>query len=158
MFGDQGHVHLRVEEASGSFDNADRLVVYGDSVEGVLGVLQNGNELETQVLGVHLRGEAVGGRLLLASGDFQRVALGRQVAQDLGLRRSVLQQGSADNGQDNGLRLVILDRQAGLGRVAVDELHAEDLGLGEADGGGDLEVGRLGLLDDFLYAFDLCGL
>ena len=150
-------IHLRVEDAGRGLDDGDGLVVGGESEEVVLLVLEHSHELQTDVLGMHLGREAVGQRLLLAGGDYQAIALAGEIAQDVRLVASVLDQRSADNGDGNGLGLLVVDGQAGLGRVAVDQLDAEDLRLREAGRDGDLQVGRLGLvaLDNLV---DLVGL
>lgn len=104
---------------------------------------------------MHLGAEAVRDRLLLSSGDLEGVLLAGQVAQDAGLSASIIEEGSADNGDADGRGLLVLDGEAGLGRVAVDELDAEDLGLREAGGDGYLEVGGDGVLFNLFNAFDL---
>lgn len=124
-------LHLRVEYAVGPLDNSDSLVVGGDSENGVLGVPQDSNELETEVLGVHLGGEGVGHGLLCAGRNLDGVLLRGKVAQDLKLAIDLLEQRATDNVHANGLRLVVGDGQAGLSGMAIDELDAEDLRLGE---------------------------
>jgi hypothetical protein len=124
-------LHLRVEDAVGPLDNSNSLVVGGDSEDGVLGVPQDSDELETEVLGVHLGGEGVGYSLLCTSRDLDRVLLRSKVAQDLELAIDLLEQRATDDVHANGLRLIVGDGQAGLSGMAVDELDAEDLRLGE---------------------------
>ena len=155
--GGDSSIHLWVKDAGGGLDDGDGLVVGGNGEEVVLLVLDHGDELQTEVLGVHLGGEAIGQRLLLAGGDLQAIALAGEVAQDLSLVALVLDQRAADNGDGDGLGLLVVDGQAGLGRVAVDQLDAEDLRLREAGGNGDLEIGRLGLAA-LNSLFDLVGL
>lgn len=149
------NIHLRVKNAGGSLNNADSLVVDGDGVEGFLRVLEHSYQLETHILGVHLGAEAVRDGLLLAGRNVERVALGGEILQDARFIAGVLEQRAADDGDADGLGLFIGDGQARLGGVAIDELHAEDLGLRKAGRHGDLEVGRLGLLDDLFDVFDL---
>lgn len=124
-------LHLRVEDAVGPLDNSNSLVVGGDSEDSVLGVPQDSDELETEVLRVHLGGEGVGHSLLCTSRDLDRVLLRSKVAQDLELAIDLLEQRATDNVHANGLRLVVGDGQAGLSGMAVNELDAKDLRLGE---------------------------
>lgn len=144
---------MRIEEAGGCFHDRDGLVVHRNGEEAVLVVAQNSYELQTKILGVELGGEAVGNCLLCTGGDLDGVLLGGEVANDTGL--SILLQGqrSANNGDANGRGLVVVDGQASFGGMAVDELDAKDLRLGERDRDLDVQVGRLRL---FLYdLFDL---
>lgn len=146
-------IHLGVKEAGRGLDNANSLIVDGDGEEVVLAVLQDGNQLEAEVAGMKLGGEAVRNGLLLASGDLNHVALGSQVAHNLALATDLLNQGASNHGDADGGRFIVGDGEPGLGSVAVDELHTKDLGLGEGDGDGDLEIGSLGnfiALDDLL--------
>lgn len=113
-------IHLRVKDAGGRLDNGDGLVVRGDS-EGIgLLVLDHSDELQADVLGVHLGREAVRQRLLLTAGDFQPVALAGEVAQDLRLLARIFDQGTTDDLDGDGLGFLVGDGQASLGRVAVD--------------------------------------
>ena len=139
-------VHLGVEEAGGRLNDADGLIVDRDGVEGALGILQDGDELQTQILGVQLGAERVGHRLLGAGRDLNRVALRSEVADDLRLAGGFLDERATDNGDANGSGLVVCDGETGLGGVAIDELHAKDLRLRERDRDGDLKVGRLRFL------------
>lgn len=147
---------MRIEYAGRRLDDCDGLIVDGDGVQGVLLVLEHGDELQADILGVHIGGEAVGQRLLLAAGNLQSIALAGEVAQDLRLVARILDQRATDDVDGDGLELLVVDGQASLGRVAVDQLDAEDLSLREAGRDGDLQAGRLGLLsDDFLDVLDL---
>lgn len=154
---------MRVEEANRSLDNADGLVVDLTGVDLSSRALQNSGEVEAEILGVHLSREGVGQRLALASGDRNAIALGGEVAQNDGdLRRAGdidgSGEGTADNQDLDGLGLLVVNIEDGAGGVAVDELHAEDLGLRERSGDVDIDVGRLllgGVFDFFLDLFDL---
>ena len=149
------YVHLGVEEASGRLNNADSLVVDRDGDEVVLAVLQHSHELEAEILGVHLRREAVGNRLVGASGDLDGVALASEVTKDLRFSLDLLDQRATDNGDADGGWLIVDHGQTRLGGLAVDELDAEDLRLGERDGNGDVEVGRLRLVYCLLHLLSL---
>lgn len=129
---------MRVEDARRRLDDGNRLVVGGDREEVVLLVLEHSYQLEADVLRVHLGSEAVGQRLLLAAGDLQSIALASQVAQNMSLLASILDQRAADDGDSDGLWLLVVDGQTSLGRVAVDQLDTEDLRLREAGRDGDL--------------------
>ena len=89
-------------------------------------VLEDGGQVEGQVLGVHVGSEAVGGSLLLAGRD-QEVVLGDgQVADGLGA-----DEGATDEAKVNGGSLMVGDGQDSVGRVVVDELDTEDLRVRE---------------------------
>jgi len=148
-------IHLGVENADGRLHDRDRLVEGRDGEESLLGVLEHGHELQTQVLRVHLGGEGVRDGLLLAAGNGQAVALAGQVAQDAGVGARVLEQGAADERHGDGGGLLVLEGEAGLGGMAVDQLDAEDLRLGPAGRDGDLDVGRLRVFADLFDALDL---
>jgi hypothetical protein len=150
-----GSLHLRVEQAGRPLNDGDGLVVGGDSEDGVLGVPQNGDELEAEILGVELGREGVRNGLLSAGGDLNRVLLRGEIAHDLGLAIGLLEERAADNAHANGLGLVVGDGQTRLGGVAVDQLDAEDLALGERSRDLDVQVRRLGL-GNFLDVLNLC--
>ena len=46
------NLHLRVEDAGGPLDDGDGLVVGGDGEDGVLGVPQDSDKLQAEILGV----------------------------------------------------------------------------------------------------------
>lgn len=91
-------------------------------------VLEDGGQVEGQVLGVHLGSEAVGGSLLLASRNQKVVLAESQVADSLGAHK-----GTADEAKVNGGSLMVGDGQDGVGRVAVDELDTKDLRVREGN-------------------------
>jgi hypothetical protein len=148
---------LRVEPANGSLDNADGLVVNLAGVDLTGGALEHGGEVQAQVLGVHLGREGVGEGLLLAGGDADAVFLGGEVLEDLGLV-GLGGERAADDQDLDGLGLLVVDIEDGAGGVAVDELDAKDLCLGEGGGDVDVEVGCLlleGVFDGLFDALDL---
>lgn len=150
-----GYIHLRIKDAGRRLNNADRFIVDGNSVEGILAVLQDGYELQAHILRVHLSAEAVGDGLRLARGDLDRVALGSQVAEDVRLWASILDERAANDGNANWLGLVVCDVDNGLGCVPIDELDTENLRLREFGGDGDLQVGRLGRFGNLLDVLNL---
>ena len=75
-------LHLRVEPAHGSLNDADSLVVDLASVDLAGGALEHGSKVQAKVLRVHLSCERVGEGLVLAGGDGDAIALGGQVAQN----------------------------------------------------------------------------
>lgn len=148
---------MRVEPANGSLDNADGLVVNLAGVDLTGGALEHGGEVQAQVLGVHLGREGVGEGLLLAGGDADAVFLGGEVLEDLGLV-GLGGERAADDQDLDGLGLLVVDIEDGAGGVAVDELDAKDLCLGEGGGDVDVEVGCLlleGVFDGLFDALDL---
>jgi hypothetical protein len=104
---------------------------------------------------VQLGGEGVGNSLLLARGDLDRVFLGSQVANNLGLASSFVGQRAGNETQANWLGLVVADGEASLRGMTIDELNTKDLSLGEGDGNLDVKVGRLGVLDGLFDCLSL---
>lgn len=101
-------------------------------------VLEDGGQVEGQVLGVHLGSEAVGGSLLLASRDQKVVLAEGQVADSLGADEGTTNEAKVDRGS-----LMVGDGQNGVGRVAIDKLHAEDFRVREGNRDGDVQLGSL---------------
>lgn len=110
------------------------------------GVGDDGEELDDDVLGVHVQDKVEGEGLLLAGGDRDVVPDGRQVADDIGASRGALGQlpvraeSTADEGDVNGAILLVLDVNQRLGDLAVDELDAKDVGFGEGSRDISLEL------------------
>jgi hypothetical protein len=135
---------LRIKDAGRSLDNADSLV--GDTDLEDVSTLGSHNraQLEAEVLGVHVQDEGVRKRLGLAGRDDGIVTDSAQVADNasrgvgiLGKRLQSVER-AANESELDGLLLVVCDLDHGLGRAAVDQLDAEDVGLGEA--GRDIGV------------------
>lgn len=129
-------VHLRVEEAHRSLNHANGLIVdlLGDNL--ALGALENRRDAQGKVLGVHLRRKRIGQALALASRDGHAIARGGEIAEDdrwVGSAGDILrrQERAADDEDINWLRLGVVDVEDCAGWVAVHELDAEDLGVGE---------------------------
>ena len=101
-------------------------------------VLEDGGQVEGQVLGVHLGSEAVGGSLLLASRDQKVVLAEGQVADSLGADERTTNEAKMNRGS-----LMVGDGENGVGRVAIDELDTEDLRVGEGNRDGDVQLGSL---------------
>src|SRR3954453_21618971 len=78
----QGGLHLRIEDASILFHDADSLIEGRDSVVGTIGVTQDGGQVQSQLLWVKFGCEGVDQALLLASWDIDIVSCCRQVADD----------------------------------------------------------------------------
>ena len=159
-------LHLRVEPAHGSLNDADSLVVDLASVDLAGGTLEHGGKVQAKVLRVHLGRKRVGEGLVLAGGDRDAIALGGQVAQDgRSLRRAGHIDGSGERATDDqdgdGLGFLVVDVEDGAGGVAVDELDAEDLCLREGGLDVDVDVGSLllaGVLDVLLDTLDFLDL
>lgn len=140
-------MHLRIEEAGGSLDNTDGLVVDLLGEDCTLYIREHGSQVESQVLGVHLGCEAVGQSLLLASWDRDVVACGSQIADNLRWNRSAW---NTDGGHERAANKEEVDRaglmvgngQNGLSRVSVDELHTKHFGVWERCGDLDGDVWR----------------
>lgn len=144
-------LHLRVKLAGRGLDNVGGAAVDLD-LEDLAGgrVGDDGEELHEDVLGHHVEDELEGKLVLLAGGDRDIIPDSRQVAEDGGVGGRVLGkrlgglEHATDKGNVNWVLLVVGDLNQRLGDTAVDELDAEDVGIGE----GRLNVGlELGLLD-----------
>lgn len=117
-------------------------------MDGTLGVGDDSDELNKDILGVHVDGEGVGKLLLLASLNLEVVGDRGEVADNLLVSRGVLGEllgggeDTSDESDIDGLAVVVGDLDDGLDGATVDELHAEDVGLGK--GGGDIGEERGG--------------
>lgn len=81
--------HLGIEEARGGLDDAYNLIVDTDG-EDLVGSSQDGtDEVQANILRLHVEDEGVGKGLLLAGGDGGLVLDSREVAQDGGVGRGV---------------------------------------------------------------------
>lgn len=100
--------------------------------------------MQANILRLHVENEGVGQRLFLASGNSSLELNGGQVAEDGGvcwsLRAKLLgsHELATDEGNLNGLVFIVGDINDSLSRSAVDQLDAEDVGLGER--GNDLSI------------------
>jgi hypothetical protein len=139
---------LRVEEAGGGLNDGGRAIMDQDLVEGTIGVRNESLELNANLLRLHVLSEREGKLLLLASGDLNVVLDGRQVTDDAGVTRAVLRkilksvQRARDEGNLDGVGVLVGDLNDSLGRATVDELYAENVGFRE----GSLDLGLEGSL------------
>ncbi len=112
----------------------------------------DGEEINSDILGHHVLDESEGNGVLLAGGDRDVVLGGREVANDGSRLRSALGQrlggldDTADNGDLNWAILVVGDLNQSLGDATVDELDSKDVGLGESGLDIGLELSRKGTL------------
>lgn len=144
------NIHLGVEEAGGGLNNGSGSVVDLDLVDVALGVGDNSNKTEENILRLHVEGKGKGELLLLAGGNLKVVLDGRQVADD-GLVGGLLGgellgsgEGAADKGDLDGAIVAVVDLDDGLCGTTVDELDTKDVGLGEAGADIGLELGDIG--------------
>lgn len=139
------NVHLGVKDAGRRLDDAGEAVVGLNLEDLALGVGEDGEEVDEDILGLHVDHEGEGQGLGLAGGDFDIVADGRQVAEDAGAQGRVLGQRlgggqhAADEGQLDGALLVVLHLDDRPRWVAVDELDAQAR-VREVRGDIDLQV------------------
>lgn len=149
--GAERSLHLGVKQAGGRLDDA-RGAAVGLDLEDLVGgrVGDNGDQLHDDILRHHVEDELEGELVLLAGGDRDVVPDGRQVADDGGGGRGVIGQRlgrlerATNKGHVNWRVLMVGNLDQCLGDTAVDDLDAEDVGIGE----GRLNVGlELGLLD-----------
>lgn len=136
-------VHLGVKDAGGGLDDASQTVVSLDLEDLALGVSDDGQKADNNILGLHVQNERERQRLGLASRDLDVVLDSGQVAEDTGHWARILRQWlcgrqrSADEGKVNWLVLMIRDLDDRLGRVPVDELDTKAR-VGEVRGDIDL--------------------
>lgn len=156
----KGNTHLGVEEAGGGLNDGGRAIVDQDLVEGTGRVRNESLELNANLLRLHVLSEREGKLLLLAGGDLDVVLNSRQVADDAGVAGAVLReilegvQRARDKGDLDGVGILVGDLNDSLGRAAVDELDAEDVGFRESSLDLGLEgslgsgIGIRGVLDE----------
>lgn len=123
-------LHLGVEDASLGLHHAHSAIEGLDGEKLALAVRQDGSDVQTEILGVHLGREAVADALLGIGRDLDAVTSGSQVTDCLAL---LLHSPQATTNEVHGDRvgLVIGESDERLGRVTVNELHTEDLRRGE---------------------------
>jgi hypothetical protein len=133
-------LHLGIEEAGVLIHNGDSSVVRLHGEEGIARGDDGGN-IQTKLLRMHVGLDPEGQRLLLAGRDLDSILLGGQVAHDTGALRIEVgrPEAAADELDDDGLWLLVREGDEGVGGLAVDELYAEDFGIGEAGGDCDGE-------------------
>jgi hypothetical protein len=137
---------LGVEDASLGLHDAHGAIEGLNGEKLALTVRQNGGNVQTNILGVHLGREAVGDGLLRAGRDLNAIASGSQVADDLAVLLKVPQAASEEVHGD-GACFVVGDGDQRFGRTTIDELDAKDLRGGERSLGSDSKVGDLSLRD-----------
>lgn len=141
-------VHLGVKDAGGGLDDASQTVVSLDLEDLTLGVSDNGQKADNNILGLHVQNERERQRLGLASRNLDVVLDSGQVAKDTGHWVRILRQWlcgrqrSADEGKLDWLILMVRDLDDRLGRVPVDELDTKAR-VGEVRGDIDLQVGNI---------------
>lgn len=140
---------MGVKEAGRGLNNRSRTIVNQDLVEVTGRISDEGGEFDANILGLHVLGERERKLLLLASGDLNVVLDGSQVADDASISGAVLGdllhgvERTGNEGDRDGVGILVVDLNDSLGRTPVDELNAEDFGLGED--GLDISVeGSLG--------------
>lgn len=143
-------LHLRVEDAGRGLDDARGSAV-GLDLEDLAGtgVGDDGDQLNDDILGHHVENELEGELVLGAGRDGDVVPDGRQVAEDrgglgrVGGQRLCSPERTANKGDVDWRLLVVSDLNQRLGDPAVDDLDAEDVGIGESRLDVGLEVGLL---------------
>lgn len=148
--------HLRVEEAGGSLDNGGAALIRRHLEDGALGIREDGKQAQAHVLRVHVEHKRVGKRLCLARLNLQAVLHDGQVAHDALVGGHIVggvlgrpQRAVGEEELDRAV-LVVGDLDEGRRGAAIDQLEAEDVGVGErgldlgVEGGGLGSSGRLG--------------
>lgn len=125
------NIHLRIEDAGRRLNNAGQTGVGLNLVDTALVVLDDGEEVEEDILGLHVQGEGEGQLSSLAGGNVKVVAHGRQVTEDTGGGGRILREGlgsrqqATDEGNVDGGLFLVRDLDNGLGLMAIDELDAK---------------------------------
>lgn len=144
---------MGIEKAGIRFDDRHGTVVGRKSEESISGV-DDGGQVESQILGVHIDEETVGETLFFTGGDLDRILMSGQIADNA---RSCTQitrpQTSTHELDGNWVGFFIGEGEESLGLLAVDELDAEDLGVGEGGVNGDGDGRRLGGVLDHVFEF-----
>lgn len=124
-------VHLGVKDAGGGLDDGSQAVVSLDLEDLTLGVSDDSQKADNNILGLHVQNERERQRLGLASRNLDLVLDSGQVAKDTGPGGRILRQWlcgrqrSADEGKLDWLNLMVRDLDDRLGRVPVDELDTK---------------------------------
>lgn len=143
------NVHLGVKDAGRGLDDAGKAAVGLDLEDLTLRAGQDSEEVDDDILGLHVQDEREGQGLSLAGGDLDVVADGRQVAEDASAQGRILGQRlgggqhPADEGKLDRPVLQVLHLNDRPRRVAVDELDTEAR-VGEVCGDVDLQFGDRG--------------
>lgn len=140
-------IHLWVEEASWSFNNADSLIESLDLEEVSSSIVHNSSYVKAKILWVKFGSERVWEAQLLSRSNVNIVAGAREVANDTGRGWQTLweliqsRQVSSNDGESDRFRLAVGKFEKSLGRMVVDKLHTENLGLWECSYNIDIQVG-----------------
>ena len=124
-------LHLGVEDAGIGLHHAHSAIEGLEGEEVALTVRQDACNVETKILGVHLRGKAVADGVLRLGRNLDAITRSSQVANNLAVLAQIPQTGAEDVESDR-VGLIIGERNQGLGWVAIDELDTKDLRLGES--------------------------
>jgi hypothetical protein len=142
----RSYIHLWIKNACRSFQNADSLIVCLELVDQTVFILNYSHDLQTKILGVHIRRESIRQALLPTSRDLNAILGACQIADNChGRVRSSRQRlqrckSTADQRDLDWLRLVISKVQDGLRCAAIDQLDPEDLSIWELDIHRDSEI------------------
>lgn len=127
-----GHLQLRVEDAGVWFDDGDCSIESWEGEESILRA-HDGGQVQSQILWVHVGGEAERQALLLARRYLDSILVGCQVANNARRRGGIRSPQTAPDELDgNWVGLFIGERENRLGLLAIDQLDAEDFSVGEA--------------------------
>lgn len=143
----RNNIHLRVEKARRSFNDGSLAFVHHNLVHLVRSTGHHSGELQLHILRLHVENERVGEALGLAGLDGMVVLYGGQVVKDalilgraLGERLGVGDEASQESDLDRAI-LVVGELDQSCCRVAVDEAHAQDVGIGKCRFHAGLELG-----------------
>lgn len=154
--------NLRIKDADGRVNDTSSVVADVDLEDASLGVGDHCEKPQLDILGMHVQRKRVRKANLLAGCDLGSIRHGGEVLQDGSHGRRVgrkLLESGEDTGDelDGDVALLVVGYvDESFGGLAIDELHAKDVGVGEGSfeigledggsGGGGLEV-EIGFID-----------
>lgn len=141
---------LGIEEAGGSLDNGGAALVRRHLEDDALCIGEDGEQMQAHILRVHVEHKRVRKRLCLAGLNLQAVLHDGQVAHDALVGGHVVgellgrPQRAVGEEELDGPVLVVGDLDEGRRGAAIDQLEAEDVGVGERGSNVGVEGGGLG--------------
>ncbi len=129
----RSHSHLRVKDTRIWFHNTNSLVEGLQRIRCTCFIHNHSRQIKLHILRLQVRREAIADAVLLPARNLDIVSRSCEIAND---RRALTTEVrcpeiAANEDEGDGFGLLVADREKCLGRVAVYELDAENLGGGE---------------------------
>lgn len=141
---------MGIEEAGGSLDNGGAALIRRHLEDDALGIGEDGKQAQAHILRVHVEHKRVGERLCLARLNLQAVLHHGQVAHNALVGGHIVgevlgrPQRAVGEEELDGAIFVVGDLDEGRRGAAIDQLEAEDVGVGERGSDVGVEGGGLG--------------